>query len=76
MCENKKSSKRAIAGYILIALGIIFLLDELLGISLLNSLWPVAIIAVGVYMLYTDKEKTAEKEAPAEQETLKEEEKK
>lgn len=48
------SSRFPVAPVILIALGVIFLLDnlDLLDFSRILRYWPVALIAVGAYMLY------------------------
>ena len=43
--------KGRIAGTVLVVLGTLFLVDEFLDISVIGSLWPLAIVGVGIYML-------------------------
>lgn len=63
MEQNKKCSKRnsnnMIAGIILIICGVFFLVKDYINIDF-NVLWPVLIIAVGVWIIYknVDKNKT------------------
>jgi lia operon protein LiaF len=53
MTENKNN--QALIGFIIIVLGIIFLFDFNLG-RLIRILWPLALIAVGLYILIRSKQ--------------------
>jgi uncharacterized membrane protein HdeD (DUF308 family) len=52
MADPKPTRRRRFWGGFLIVVGVVFLLDELFHTSLLSTLWPVAIIAVGVSMIF------------------------
>lgn len=49
-----KNNSNSIAGIILIALGSLFLMDEFFDIDF-GKLWPLVLIAVGVYIIFKDK---------------------
>jgi hypothetical protein len=42
---------RLVGGAVLVALGIVFLVDELFDVQLLGTLWPLALVALGAYLL-------------------------
>lgn len=42
---------RLVGGVVLVALGIVFLVDELFDVELLGTLWPLALVALGAYLL-------------------------
>jgi phage shock protein PspC (stress-responsive transcriptional regulator) len=50
--EEKKRKRTSIGAYILIALGAFFLADNLMPNFDLADYWPVALIAVGIGLLY------------------------
>lgn len=58
--SNSKHSGGQIGGIILVALGSIFLADEFIPWFDFDKLWPMILIAIGVYILTKDK-KTEEK---------------
>lgn len=45
-CGRRKNSNNMIAGIILIAIGLLFLLEKFVGISF-GDMWPIIIIVVG-----------------------------
>ncbi|MBM4397129.1 MAG: hypothetical protein FJ087_15740 [Deltaproteobacteria bacterium] len=42
---------RLVGGAVLVALGIVFLVDEMFDVQLLGTLWPLALVALGAYLL-------------------------
>ena len=50
-----KGKHRMAWGVVLVAIGLVFLADELFGIDLLARLWPIALIAAGAYLIWGEK---------------------
>ncbi|MES2797479.1 MAG: PspC domain-containing protein [Bacteroidota bacterium] len=58
--KNSKSSGGQIGGIVLVALGSIFLADEFIPWFDFDKLWPLVLIAIGVWILTKDKKKDSD----------------
>lgn len=53
--ENKQSEGRAIAGLVVLAFGVVFLVQNITGINLWTNFWPIVLIIIGLGVILSAK---------------------
>lgn len=60
MAATRSKRRKEVLGTVLVALGAVFLVDELFDVNVLRTLWPVGLIALGAYLIWGAREEADE----------------